>query len=165
MKWFSTESRIEGQKISLLQICYMEAFCVLKYLIFKIKIEKSLRSIIGATEKRRDSEGRVVTGVELDSRGILVRLISARFTPFPMVVGPRSLQVASQIRRVANREMGTITHGNGKTAVWVAPLRSVSGAKGTQFIKNPESSIESGFLEQASRRESAFMRVTRALSR
>ncbi|MCP1617209.1 MULTISPECIES: hypothetical protein [Pseudomonadaceae] len=139
----------------------MKAFYVFNYLILKIKIEKTFRSIIGATEKRRDSAGRVVTGVELDSRGIWGRLISARFTPFPMVVGPRSLQVASQIRRVANREMGTITHGNGKTAVWVAPLRSVSGAKGAQFIKNPESSIESSFLEQASRRESAI----RALSR
>ncbi|BCA28156.1 hypothetical protein PtoMrB4_21330 [Metapseudomonas otitidis] len=70
---------------------------------------RSVQSIIGATEKRRDSAGRVVTGVELDSRGIWGRLISARFTPFPLVLGPRSLQVASQIRRVANRAMGTIT--------------------------------------------------------
>jgi hypothetical protein len=50
-------------------------------------------------------------------------------------------------------------------AVWVAPLRSVSGAKGAQFIKNPESSIESGFLEQASRRERAIMKAIDTFSR
>jgi hypothetical protein len=41
----------------------------------------------------------------------------------------------------------------------------VSGAKGVQFIKNPESSIESGFLGQASRRESTIMGAMRGFSR
>jgi len=66
----------------------MKAF--FNYLILKVKIEKTFRSIIGATEKRRDSEGRVVAGVELDSGGIWVRLISARFTPFPLVSSGRA---------------------------------------------------------------------------
>ncbi|WP_371877168.1 hypothetical protein [Pseudomonas solani] len=43
----------------------------------------SVQSIIGATEKRRDSAGRVVAGLEAISLSIFVQLIEGGLGPFP----------------------------------------------------------------------------------
>lgn len=69
---------------------------------------ESHQSIIGATEKRRDREGRVVSGFEADLSGMAASLIYFCFRPFPLVFAGSLVQCTRPLQSCTKCAMATI---------------------------------------------------------